>query len=127
MATAVAAVSVIVLILLAALGSGLAWFLLHRSGWQTPRQRAMREVLDAADALEARLRTARAEIQAVSSEHNQDPVGDALREMLRQRLWLRDYGRNASVEQLSVVRRSIDGARHQIDQQLHHIDKARTS
>lgn len=115
------------LILLAVLGLGLAWFLLDRSGWQTPRQRAMREVLDAADALEARLRTARAEIQAVSGEQGQDPVGDALREMLRQRLWLRDYGRKASVEQLNEVRRSIDAARHQIDQQLQHIEKARTS
>lgn len=117
----------IVLILLAAFGLGLAWFLLNGSGRQTPRQRAMREVLDAADTLEARLRTARAEIQAVSGEQDQDPVGDALREMLRQRLWLRDYGREASVEQLNDVRRSIDNARDRIDQQLIHIEKARTS
>lgn len=117
--------SVIVLILLAVLGLG--WFLLNRSGRQTPRQRAMREVLDAADALEGRLRTARAEIQAVSGEQDQDPVGDALREMLRQRFWLRDYGREASVEQLNEVRRSIDNARDRIDQQLIHIAKARTS
>ena len=33
------------------------------------RQRAIRELLDAADALEARLRTARDEIEAVAGDH----------------------------------------------------------
>ncbi|GAB3383031.1 hypothetical protein [Lysobacter fragariae] len=89
------------------------------------RARAMRELLDAADALEARLRKARAEIEAVAGDHGPDPVGDAMREMLRQRLWLRDHGRDASLAQLAGVRASIDAARARIDAQLIQIERAR--
>lgn len=89
------------------------------------RDRAVRELLDAADALEARLRTARAEIEAVAGEQGPDPVGEAMREMLRQRLWLRDHGREATVEQLSEVRVSIDAARKRIEAQLAKIARAR--
>lgn len=89
------------------------------------RARAVRELLDAADALEARLRTARAEIEAVAGEKGPDPVGDAMREMLRQRLWLRDHGREASLEQLAEVRTSIDAARGRIETQLAKIAQAR--
>jgi len=89
------------------------------------RQRAVREVLDAADALEARLRTARAEIEAVAGDEGRDPVGEAMREMLRQRLWLRDHGRQASLNQLGEVRASIDAARGRIEQQLAQIEQAR--
>ena len=89
------------------------------------RARAVRELLDSADALEARLRTARAEIEAVAGEQGPDPVGEAMREMLRQRLWLRDHGREASLEQLAEVRSSIDAARNRIDTQLAKIAQAR--
>lgn len=91
------------------------------------RQRAVREVLDAADALEARLRAARAEIEAVAGDEGRDPVGEAMREMLRQRLWLRDHGRRASLSQLGEVRASIDAARGRIEQQLTQIEQARLS
>lgn len=91
----------------------------------TPRERAVREVLDAADALEARLRTARAEIEAIAGERGEDPVGEAMREMLRQRLWLRDHGLHASLSQLAEVRSSIDAARSRIEQQLTRIERAR--
>lgn len=90
------------------------------------RERAVRDVLDAADALEAQLRVARAEIEAVTGGEGNDPVGEAMREMLRQRLWLRDHGRDASLEQLDEVRSSIDAARSRIDQQLSLIARART-
>ena len=89
------------------------------------RARAVRELLDAADALEARLRAARAEIEAVTGEQGPDPVGDAMREMLRQRLWLRDHGREASLGQLAEVRASIDAARARIDKQLALVAQAR--
>jgi hypothetical protein len=89
------------------------------------RARAVRELLDAADALESRLRLARAEIAAVAGEQGPDPVGDAMREMLRQRLWLRDHGREASLTQLAEVRASIDAARDRIDTQLAKIAQAR--
>lgn len=91
----------------------------------SPRQRAVRELLDAADALEARLRTARAEIEAVTGEGGEDPVREALREMLRQRMWLRDHGKDATLAQLAEVRASIDAARARIEQQLSRINRAR--
>lgn len=118
------AVSALIWILVAA---GVAVLLIALLRQRSPgrRARAVRELLDAADALEARLRTARAEIEAVAGEQGPDPVGDAMREMLRQRLWLRDHGRDASLEQLSEVRISIDSARNRIETQLDQIERAR--
>ncbi|MGY0634415.1 hypothetical protein [Luteimonas sp. A478] len=84
----------------------------------------MSGVLDAADALETRLRAARAEIQAVAGDH-QNPVQEALQEMLRQRLWLQEHGASASLQQLDAVRRSIDHARQRIEGQLLQIERAR--
>lgn len=97
----------------------------RRGRRMSPHQRAVRDVLDAADALEDRLRTARAEIEAVAGETREDPVGEALREMLRQRLWLRDHGADASPRQLADVREAIDAARSRIDHQLARIEEAR--
>lgn len=97
----------------------------RRSRRLSPHQRAVRDVLDAADALEDRLRTARAEIEAVAGDVVEDPVGDALREMLRQRLWLRDHGPGATPEQLADVREAIDQARGRIEHQLARIEEAR--
>lgn len=89
------------------------------------RRRAMKQLLDAADAMEARLRTARLEIEAVVGDDIDDPVRDALREMLRQRLWLREHGNGASLAELNAVRSSIDAARSRIDLQLSRIERAR--
>jgi hypothetical protein len=88
------------------------------------RQHALGELLDAADALEARLRTARAEIEAVAGDGT-DPVRDALREMLRQRLWLQQHGQRASLAELASVRGTIDQARQRIEQLLAQIARAR--
>lgn len=88
------------------------------------RERAVRELLDAADILEARLRTARAEIEAVAGD-DADPVRVAMREMLRQRLWLQQHGATASLAELDKVRASFDAARQRLDQQLAQIERAR--
>jgi hypothetical protein len=88
------------------------------------RQQAVSELLDAADALEERLRTARAEIEAIAGSDD-NPVRDAMHEMLRQRLWLQQHGGAASLEQIDSVRASIDAARERIDQQLLQIERAR--
>jgi len=88
------------------------------------RQRALSQVLDAADALEARLRTARSEIEAVAGSDD-NPVREAMQEMLRQRLWLQQHGQDASLEQLGQVRDSIVAGRVKIDQQLLKIERAR--
>lgn len=88
------------------------------------RHRLLREVLDAADALEERLRTARAEIEAVAGSDD-NPVRDAMQEMLRQRLWLQQHGDAATLEQLGRVRDTIVASRRRIDQQLLEIERAR--
>jgi methyl-accepting chemotaxis protein len=110
-----------VLLLAVAILAGLAIALRRRSG---RRQRAMTQVLDAADALEERLRTARSEIEAIVG-NDENPVRDAMAEMLRQRLWLQQHGVDASVDQLATVRDSIDAARLRIEQQLVQIERAR--
>ncbi|MEN1940951.1 hypothetical protein WCE41_07770 [Luteimonas sp. MJ246] len=97
---------------------------LGRRAGRIRHRQAMAGVLDAADALETRLRAARSEIEAVAGEGG-DPVREALQEMLRQRLWLQQHGSAASVDQLDAVRGSIDAARARIDQQLRHIERAR--
>src|SRR5690554_781784 len=114
------------ILLLTALAVLAAAFLLHRRIRLRRHQRAMAGVLDAADALESRLRAARSEIEAVAGE-GEDPVREALQEMLRQRLWLQQHGASAAPGQLDAVRTSIDGARERIDQQLLRIERARTA
>ncbi|MEP6633202.1 MAG: hypothetical protein ABJA62_03250 [Luteimonas sp.] len=111
----------LILLCIAAAAAAATW-LLRKGGGK--RQRALSAVLDAADALEQRLRTARAEIESiVGSDDN--PVRDALQEMLRQRLWLQQHSGTASLEQLGLVRDSIDAARERIEQQLVQIERAR--
>lgn len=88
------------------------------------RHRAMAGLLDAADHLEARLRHARAEIEAIAGDVD-DPVREAMQEMLRQRLWLQQHGAAASLAELRRVRDSIVAAGSRIDQQLLQIERAR--
>ncbi|MEN1958175.1 hypothetical protein [Luteimonas changyuni] len=113
----------IAFLVLLALAAGLV---LRRRAGRNRHRRAMAGVLDAADALETRLRTARSEIEAVAGEGD-DPVREALQEMLRQRLWLQQHGSTASAGQLDAVRASIDAARVRIDQQLRQIERARAT
>ena len=82
------------------IGLGLAWWISRRTD---PRQRAVTELLDAADALESRLRTARAEIESITGGED-DTVRTALQEMLRQRLWLQQHGATASLRKLKDTR-----------------------
>lgn len=90
----------------------------HRS---RRRRLAYAQVLDAADAFEARLRLARTRI----GENGGDPVRDALQEMLRQRLWLQQQGDSADVAALEAMRNSIEQAQARIDRQLAQLALAR--
>ena len=114
----------IILLLLLALALG-ALLLLRRRG-PPPRQRAVAELLDAADALEARLRQARAEIEAIAGD-DANPVREAMQEMLRQRLWLQQHGARASLQQIEGVRASIDAARGRLEQMLAQLERARST
>ena len=98
-------------------------FRLRRSSLR--RQQAITQLLDAADALEARLRAARAEIEAVAGS-DENPVRAAMQDLLRQRLWLQDNAQTASLAQLNGVRDALDAARASIERQLQRVDRART-
>ena len=67
---------------------------------------------------------ARAEIEAVAGDDD-NPLQVALREMLRQRLWLQQNGQTATLRELDTVRVSIDQARGRIEAQLERIERAR--
>lgn len=112
----------LLLLLVTAVAVVVAMLALRKRGRR--RQAAVSGVLDAADALEERLRAARAEIEAITGSDG-NPVREALHEMLRQRLWLQQHADAASLEQLDSVRDSIDAARRQIDRQLLQIERAR--
>lgn len=90
------------------------------------RQQVVRGLLDAADALEVQLRAARSEIEAIVGDH-ENPVRQAMQELLRQRLWLQENASSASLEQLDEVRGSLVAARTRIEAQLQQIDRARGS
>ena len=101
------------------------WLALRLRRGSLQRHLAISQLLDAADALEARLRTARAEIEAVAgSEEN--PVRAAMQDLLRQRLWLQDNAQTASLAQLQGVRDALDAASASIERQLQRVDRART-
>src|SRR5690606_19543791 len=102
-----------ILALLAVVVAALLLALLLRRRRGGGRQRVVGELLDAADGLEARLREARAEIEAVAGS-DENPVREAMQEMLRQRLWLQQHGGDASLDQLRSVRDSIEAARQRI-------------
>lgn len=92
-------------LLASALALGVVVLALH---WQRARrQRAMARLLDAADALEMRLREARARFGDANDPNAPAPVREALRQMLRQRLWLQDHGAGASIAELESIRGSI--------------------
>jgi hypothetical protein len=99
----------------------LAWRMRQRA---QGRQRAIRGVLDAADALEARLRAAREELEAVVGDH-ENPVRGAMQDILRQRLWLQENAMSADLAQLEAVRRSLDSAGASLELQLQRVSQAR--
>lgn len=101
------------------------WLALRLRRGSLQRHQAISQLLDAADALEARLRTARAEIEAVAGS-DENPVRAAMQDLLRQRLWLQDNAQTASLAQLQGVRDALDAASASIERQLQRVDRART-
>ena len=116
--------TLLLLLLIATLiALAMAWQIRKRSH---DRRQAIRAVLDAADALEARLRAAREEIEAVAGDH-ENSVRGAMQNLLRQRLWLQEHAMTAQLTQLVTVSVSLDAARISLDQQLARISDARSS
>ena len=109
------------LIVAAAVIFWLSWRIGSRS---RVRHRAIQQLLDSADALEASLREARGEIEAVAGDQV-NPVKAAMQDLLRQRLWLQEHAHDASLQQLADVRASMDQARASLEQQLSRVELAR--
>lgn len=111
----------LLLLLAAVIAMAMAWRIRQRGH---ARRQAIRAVLDAADALEAGLRAAREEIEAVAGDH-ENPVRRAMQDLLRQRLWLQEHAITAELAQLASVRLSLDAARASLEEQLRRISRAR--
>lgn len=101
------------------------WLTLRLRNRSLRRQQAISQILDAADALEARLRDARGEIEAIAGDHT-NPVLTAMQDLLRQRLWLQDNARSASLLQLENVRKTLTEALAQLELQLQQLQQARS-
>ncbi|MCR6496811.1 hypothetical protein LJB71_11705 [Thermomonas sp. S9] len=114
----------ILLLVFAAFAAASLWLALRVYRRSRHRQLAIGRVLDAADALEERLRAARSELETVAADAD-NPVLGAMQELLRQRLWLQQYAQSASLESLQQMRESLDAARSRIDTQLRRVDRAR--
>lgn len=114
------AISLIAL-LVAVAAAFAGWRVLRRSRL---RQRVVSGLLDAADALEARLRAARSEIEAIAGDH-ENPVLGAMQDILRQRLWLQDHAADADLVQLQAFLDDMDQASGHLDHQLEQIARAR--
>ena len=111
-------------LLLLALAGAATWLALRVRRASRRRQQAISQLLDAADALESRLRAERAEIEAVAGS-DENPVRAAMQDLLRQRLWLQEHGSQATLTQLDEVRRAIEAARSRVELQLNRIDRAK--
>lgn len=112
------------LLILAVLAIAGLWLALRYRRDNLHRQRVISQLLDAADALEARLRAARSEIEAIAGDHV-NPVRAAMQDLLQQRLWLQDNAQQASLAQLEEVRQTMDNARASLELQLQRVERAR--
>lgn len=112
------------LLILAVLAVAGLWLALRYRRDNLHRQRVISQLLDAADALEARLRAARSEIEAIAGDHV-NPVRAAMQDLLQQRLWLQDNAQQASLAQLEEVRQTMDNARASLELQLQRVERAR--
>lgn len=110
----------LIFLCIAALATAAAIAVRRRSG---QRRRAVAALLDAADALEHRLREARSELETVTGDDR--ATREAMQEMLRQRLWLQQHGAEAPLERIDAVRHSLEQAGQRIERQLQRIRDAR--
>lgn len=114
------------LLIAAALAALALWQGLRLLRERRARQQAISRLLDAADSLEARLRAARSEIEAIAGDH-ENPVRAAMQDLLRQRLWLQEHAHSASIAQLDGVRDALQVASSRLDQQLRQLEQARSA
>lgn len=82
------------------------------------RQSTLRATLDAADLLENEIRAARSALQAtdLGTASAEDALDTAMRDLLKQRLWLQSHAATASTEALDRVLDGLQTAIRQMQQ-----------
>lgn len=112
---------------------------LRQRHW-TRRERAIRRLLDGADALEAQLQECRQRMQTLkemlailpeemSAQANNalsadDKVQAALRDLLAHRLWIREHGETATVVQLEAACAAMEQSQSLMRAQLERLNAA---
>ncbi len=104
----------------------------------TRHEQLMLQLLDGADALEARIKQCRAQLgqahaavkvvpgmPSAGSADAREAVDNALRDLLQHRLWLRDVAPRASYAELRRATEALDKANAQVEAQLAHLENAR--
>lgn len=129
-------------LILAAIPLGLvvvfAWW--RERQWNA-RARAVRAILDHADALERELQECRArlreipavvatlppstEVSARATLAAEPQVQEALRDLLAHRLWLREHATDASLAELLAAGNALDQARRRLAEQLERLAEVR--
>jgi len=122
-----------VLVILAVVGA------LWRNWWRSNRrERSLRDLLDGVDSLERQLHDCRERMKRLQSLLGQLPsdmtrpamgaldpdsqVKIALRDVLAHRLWIQQYGANATQGQLDDARKAIQKSSEQLTHQLSRLD-----
>lgn len=111
----------------------LVFLLLRERRWRR-RERALRGLMDGADALEARLLSCRERMQALRAmlvDLPEEMTGDAdealaaddkvqaaLRDLLQHRLWIQQHAERASQDELDVAVGALRQSLRSLDQQL---------
>ena len=82
------------------------------------RQATLRSTLDAADALESEIRAARSALKAadLGTASAEDALDSAMRDLLKQRLWLQSHAATANTEALDRVLQGLQAATRQMQQ-----------
>jgi chromosome segregation ATPase len=131
---------VLYLLIVAIAGSLLGMIAVVRQRRWSRRERAIRHLLDGADALEAQLQDCRKQMQNLKSMLTilpeemsaqasgalsaDDKVQAALRDLLAHRLWIREHGESATVAELEAACDAMDQSGARMSQQLERLTAA---
>jgi uncharacterized coiled-coil protein SlyX len=127
-----------ILIVLLVLAAALPYWLWRRR--MQARQSSLRRLLDLADAMESVLDRSQERMNALhglvnrvpndiaavalSSLESTPPIRDAKRDVLQHRLWIKQHGADASLEELDTACAALQRARDRLAQQLDELETA---
>jgi len=128
----------ILIVVLAVLAAALPYWWWRRR--MQARQASLRRLLDLADAMESVLDRSQERMNALhglvnrvpndiaavalSSLESTPPIRDAKRDVLQHRLWIKQHGADASLEELNTACAALQRARDRLAQQLDELETA---